>query len=277
MNGNIGTWNSRWCCGPRFWTTFSSCGGWPIKICCRRHNATHWQTQVRGGAYTVTSSVTIVAVVVAVCVWQGKEHSVYSRRRWSNVACGKSSPRCRSVAQRGLVRVLCISAIATYPMRCKYHARACVCMCVPSPRWHYSLLSCACVSNRHFIDKYTQVARILKPIVLTVQWVTHNYETKTRVEKYVDHAYGGLDNAIKLILCDFFRFAFDGSGADNFYDAGSCNTPMFCCCCCCCLLLIFLACFLKKQNKRTGIDGRLTRFYSSFLCMCTWLTLFICS
>jgi hypothetical protein len=25
-----------------------------------------------------------------------------------------------------------------------------------------------------------------------------------------------------MILCDFFKFAFDGSGADNFFDAGSC-------------------------------------------------------
>lgn len=25
-----------------------------------------------------------------------------------------------------------------------------------------------------------------------------------------------------FFLADFFRFAFDGSGADNFYDAGSC-------------------------------------------------------
>lgn len=27
---------------------------------------------------------------------------------------------------------------------------------------------------------------------------------------------------INILLADFFRFAFDGSGADNFYDAGSC-------------------------------------------------------
>jgi hypothetical protein len=67
------------------------------------------------------------------------------------------------------------------------------------------------------------VARILKPIVLTVQWVTHNYNSKTRVERYIDGSYGGLDSAVKSILCDFFRFAFDGSGADNFYDAGSCK------------------------------------------------------
>ncbi len=26
----------------------------------------------------------------------------------------------------------------------------------------------------------------------------------------------------KTILCDFFKHGFDGSGADNFFDAGSC-------------------------------------------------------
>jgi hypothetical protein len=25
-----------------------------------------------------------------------------------------------------------------------------------------------------------------------------------------------------MILCDFFKHGFDGSGADNFFDAGSC-------------------------------------------------------
>ena len=39
-----------------------------------------------------------------------------------------------------------------------------------------------------------------------------------------DHqaAFGSVDACKKLILGDFFRHAFDGSGADNFYDAGSC-------------------------------------------------------
>jgi len=27
---------------------------------------------------------------------------------------------------------------------------------------------------------------------------------------------------VREILCDFFRHGFDGSGADNFFDAGSC-------------------------------------------------------
>ena len=34
--------------------------------------------------------------------------------------------------------------------------------------------------------------------------------------------YGGLKKLRLDILHDFFRSAFDGSGAENFYDAGSC-------------------------------------------------------
>jgi hypothetical protein len=39
---------------------------------------------------------------------------------------------------------------------------------------------------------------------------------------YIDAEYGSLDGLYLDILSDFFRHAFDGSGADNFYDAGSC-------------------------------------------------------
>ena len=35
-------------------------------------------------------------------------------------------------------------------------------------------------------------------------------------------AYGGIEKAKKDILHDFFRFAFDGSGGFNDFDAGSC-------------------------------------------------------
>ena len=38
---------------------------------------------------------------------------------------------------------------------------------------------------------------------------------------YID-SFGGVRRLQKLILADFFRHAFDGSGADNFFDAGSC-------------------------------------------------------
>ena len=39
---------------------------------------------------------------------------------------------------------------------------------------------------------------------------------------YIEAAFGSVDGAKNAILVDFFRHAFDGSGADNFYDAGSC-------------------------------------------------------
>ena len=38
----------------------------------------------------------------------------------------------------------------------------------------------------------------------------------------MDAEYGSLDALYLDILGDFYRHAFDGSGADNFYDAGSC-------------------------------------------------------
>lgn len=72
-----------------------------------------------------------------------------------------------------------------------------------------------------FIDKYTQVPRILRPIVETVDaidslcadplllaWVCKEYKSPAHLQK--------------TILTDFFRHGFDGSGANNFYDAGSC-------------------------------------------------------
>eukprot|EP00922_Rhytidocystis_sp_ex-Travisia-forbesii_P004133 GHVS01006015.1.p1 GENE.GHVS01006015.1~~GHVS01006015.1.p1 ORF type:complete len:784 (-),score=134.79 GHVS01006015.1:45-2396(-) len=73
-----------------------------------------------------------------------------------------------------------------------------------------------------FIDKYTQVPRILGPIVLCLEKLPHLYQSKKELAAYIDSAFGGVEKAIKRILADFFRHAFDGSGADNFMDAGSC-------------------------------------------------------
>jgi hypothetical protein len=71
-----------------------------------------------------------------------------------------------------------------------------------------------------FIDKYTQTSRILSPIVNTldeiVAMATHR-DTKALIADF-----GGAAELQKLILCDFFKHGFDGSGADNFFDAGSC-------------------------------------------------------
>lgn len=99
-----------------------------------------------------------------------------------------------------------------------------------------------------FIDKYTQVPRILNPIVVvlraldvtsdmmknpdTVKCVCSSGVARPAPHcfsgvsmmfcRFVNDAFGGPEAARKLILSDFFRHAFDGSGADNFFDAGSC-------------------------------------------------------
>lgn len=72
-----------------------------------------------------------------------------------------------------------------------------------------------------FIDKYTQVSRILSPIVLTIRHV-EKMTTNAKMSQYLTETFGGAEKLKKDILFDFFRYAFDGSGADNFFDAGSC-------------------------------------------------------
>jgi hypothetical protein len=72
-----------------------------------------------------------------------------------------------------------------------------------------------------FIDKYTQVPRILVPIVTALDNIDKIYR-KTSTKHYIDKVFGGDKDLKKQILTDFFRFGFDGSGADNFIDAGSC-------------------------------------------------------
>ncbi|CAO0800356.1 unnamed protein product [Mucor circinelloides] len=72
-----------------------------------------------------------------------------------------------------------------------------------------------------FIDKYNQVARILTPIVSTLdklEALQHDPE----VAAYVTNEFGGIEQCRKDILYDFFTHGFDGSGGDNYFDAGSC-------------------------------------------------------
>lgn len=72
-----------------------------------------------------------------------------------------------------------------------------------------------------FIDKYTQVPRILNPLVITLDRVQELAEDP-QLEYYITQVFGGVERIRKDILRDFFRFAFDGSGADSFFEAGSC-------------------------------------------------------
>jgi len=73
-----------------------------------------------------------------------------------------------------------------------------------------------------FIDKYTQVPRILGPIVSCLENLERICEEDNGVKDFVSSGFGGVEQLKKDILYDFFKSAFDGSGADNFYDAGSC-------------------------------------------------------
>lgn len=72
-----------------------------------------------------------------------------------------------------------------------------------------------------FIDKYTQVSRILSPLITTLKNLEKLSEENAGIGRYLA-AYGGIEKAKKDILHDFFTHAFDGSGGDNFFDAGSC-------------------------------------------------------
>lgn len=72
-----------------------------------------------------------------------------------------------------------------------------------------------------FIDKYTQIPRILNPVVLALRRLKE-LMNNDELREYIEGRFGSLDRCKKDILCDFFKYAFDGSGADNFFDAGSC-------------------------------------------------------
>lgn len=66
------------------------------------------------------------------------------------------------------------------------------------------------------------VPRILGPIVNCLENLEKICDKDDGVRKMVEVGFGGVEKLRKDILYDFFRSAFDGSGADNFYDAGSC-------------------------------------------------------
>jgi len=73
-----------------------------------------------------------------------------------------------------------------------------------------------------FVDKYNQVADILNPIDNTIRRLDVLLEETPSLMPWVKETFGSIHEAKLEILADFFRHGFDGSGADNFYDAGSC-------------------------------------------------------
>eukprot|EP01039_Chlorochromonas_danica_P000020 gene20-23_t len=68
-----------------------------------------------------------------------------------------------------------------------------------------------------FIDKYTQVPRILAPIVQCIEFLPHIAEDPA-FHKYVSQEWGSIEGLRMQILSDFFKHGFDGSGDDG----GSC-------------------------------------------------------
>lgn len=68
-----------------------------------------------------------------------------------------------------------------------------------------------------FIDKYTQVARILAPIARCIDQLPNLVED-VHFHKYVSDEWGSIGGLRLQILSDFFKHGFDGSGDDG----GSC-------------------------------------------------------
>merc|ERR1712060_782795 len=69
-----------------------------------------------------------------------------------------------------------------------------------------------------FIDKYTQVPRILAPIVAALDKLPGVYQSSAAPRALIDKEFGDLETLRMIILQDVFRHGFDGSGDDG----GSC-------------------------------------------------------
>ena len=75
--------------------------------------------------------------------------------------------------------------------------------------------------SSYCIDKYSQIYRILLPICNTISHIPSLMD-KPALRSYIEDEFGSEEGLCREILGDFFRHGFDGSGADNFFDAGSC-------------------------------------------------------
>lgn len=73
-----------------------------------------------------------------------------------------------------------------------------------------------------FIDKYTQVSRILNPIINVLDRLPYLCREHEGIYHYVCSQFGSISLCQLEILQDFFRHGFDGSGADDYFSAGSC-------------------------------------------------------
>ena len=72
-----------------------------------------------------------------------------------------------------------------------------------------------------FLDKYIQIPSILIPIDKCVEMLP-TLARDPYVRSMFESQFGSVEELQKDILCDYFKHGFDGSGADNYYFAGSC-------------------------------------------------------
>jgi hypothetical protein len=66
------------------------------------------------------------------------------------------------------------------------------------------------------------VPAILGPLMSALDALPAECDKDPELAAYAARKFGGLDGARTAILRSFFRSAFDGSGADSWFDAGSC-------------------------------------------------------
>ena len=71
------------------------------------------------------------------------------------------------------------------------------------------------------MHRYNAVARILAPLVNVITQIP-KFSENPGLKTFIEQGFGDASEAQRGILVDFFRAAFDGSGADNFFEAGSC-------------------------------------------------------
>jgi hypothetical protein len=69
-----------------------------------------------------------------------------------------------------------------------------------------------------FIDKYTQIPRFLKPLVDFIDGIEDMCESNEGISQYVENEFGSPEQLKMMVLCDYFKHGFDGSGDDG----GSC-------------------------------------------------------
>lgn len=69
-----------------------------------------------------------------------------------------------------------------------------------------------------FIDKYTQIPRFLRPLVDFVDGLDAMCSSNDGIGAYITKEFGGIDQLKMMVLCDYFKHGFDGSGDDG----GSC-------------------------------------------------------